>query len=202
MATTKTNRGSHGPIGPPGPPGPPGCTGAVGEPGIDSFHKIGHIDSQCRSFVIDKQRYVWHGCYTTIFTSLEKGRKVGDIRFIGGILFVVVQVLKADRWFGPQVVSWGGSGRSDPALAEPTPTPNLFQTMSENTSSRSLPVASILGIAFVILKLCGVIDWSWWWVTLPFWGWLALWLVIILGCLLFGGLCLLLAGFLALFSRK
>lgn len=28
----------------------------------------------------------------------------------------------------------------------------------------------ILGLAFVILKLCHVIDWSWWWVTAPFWG--------------------------------
>ena len=27
----------------------------------------------------------------------------------------------------------------------------------------------LLGIAFVILKLTDVIDWSWWWVTCPFW---------------------------------
>jgi len=26
------------------------------------------------------------------------------------------------------------------------------------------------GVAFIVLKLCGVIDWSWWWVTCPFWG--------------------------------
>jgi phosphoglycerol transferase MdoB-like AlkP superfamily enzyme len=32
----------------------------------------------------------------------------------------------------------------------------------------------LLGVAFIILKLCGVIDWSWWWVTAPFWGGLAL----------------------------
>lgn len=32
-----------------------------------------------------------------------------------------------------------------------------------------LAPASLLGIAFIILKLCGVIDWSWWWVTAPFW---------------------------------
>lgn len=32
----------------------------------------------------------------------------------------------------------------------------------------------LLGIAFVILKLCHVINWSWWWVTCPFWGGLAL----------------------------
>jgi hypothetical protein len=30
-------------------------------------------------------------------------------------------------------------------------------------------VAGLLGVAFVVLKLCGVIDWSWWYVTMPFW---------------------------------
>jgi len=32
----------------------------------------------------------------------------------------------------------------------------------------SLPVF-LLGVLFVGLKLTGYIDWSWWWVTLPFW---------------------------------
>lgn len=27
----------------------------------------------------------------------------------------------------------------------------------------------LLGVAFVVLKLCGVIEWSWWWVLSPFW---------------------------------
>ena len=27
----------------------------------------------------------------------------------------------------------------------------------------------LLGVVFVILKLCGEIDWPWWLVTLPFW---------------------------------
>ena len=26
-----------------------------------------------------------------------------------------------------------------------------------------------LGLVFIILKLCGVIDWSWWWVLAPIW---------------------------------
>jgi hypothetical protein len=30
-------------------------------------------------------------------------------------------------------------------------------------------IISLLGLMFVGLKLCSVIDWSWWWVTLPFW---------------------------------
>lgn len=28
----------------------------------------------------------------------------------------------------------------------------------------------MLGLLFVGLKLTGHIDWSWWWVTLPYWG--------------------------------
>lgn len=27
----------------------------------------------------------------------------------------------------------------------------------------------LLGIAFIVLKLCGVVDWSWWGVLCPFW---------------------------------
>jgi hypothetical protein len=30
-------------------------------------------------------------------------------------------------------------------------------------------IVGLLGVAFVVLKLCHVIDWSWWWVTAPFW---------------------------------
>lgn len=28
---------------------------------------------------------------------------------------------------------------------------------------------SLLGLVFIVLKLTNVIDWSWWWVTCPFW---------------------------------
>lgn len=27
----------------------------------------------------------------------------------------------------------------------------------------------ILFITFLVLKLCSVIDWSWWWITAPLW---------------------------------
>jgi len=27
----------------------------------------------------------------------------------------------------------------------------------------------LLGLVFIVLKLCNVINWSWWWVTSPFW---------------------------------
>lgn len=44
--------------------------------------------------------------------------------------------------------------------------------MSHSSSSSGgggIGVVGLLGVAFVVLKLCGVIDWSWWWVTAPFW---------------------------------
>ncbi len=37
-----------------------------------------------------------------------------------------------------------------------------------------------MGVVFVTLKLCGVINWSWWWVTLPFWGVLAAMLIFLI----------------------
>jgi len=47
--------------------------------------------------------------------------------------------------------------------------------MSDNSSSSSagIGVIGLLGVVFVTLKLTGVIDWSWWYVTMPFWGGLA-----------------------------
>ncbi|MDR7376723.1 hypothetical protein J2X19_001381 [Rhodoferax ferrireducens] len=33
-----------------------------------------------------------------------------------------------------------------------------------------LSATSLLGLVLVILKLSHVIDWSWWWVSAPFWG--------------------------------
>lgn len=41
---------------------------------------------------------------------------------------------------------------------------------SSSSSSSGIGVIGLLGILFVALKLTGVINWSWWLVTLPFWG--------------------------------
>lgn len=50
---------------------------------------------------------------------------------------------------------------------------------TENTSySGGIGIVGLLGVLFVALKLTGYIDWSWWWVTAPFWGGAALFLVI------------------------
>ena len=36
-----------------------------------------------------------------------------------------------------------------------------------------LNFSNMLGLVFIVLKLCGIIDWSWWFVTMPFWAGLA-----------------------------
>lgn len=46
-------------------------------------------------------------------------------------------------------------------------------------------ILGLLGIVFVVLKLTGVIAWSWWLVTLPFWGGLALAIALFLGVAIF-----------------
>ena len=56
--------------------------------------------------------------------------------------------------------------------------------MSNNqTSSGGIGLGGILFVLFLTLKLCGVIDWSWWWVTAPLWIPLGLWLFFALAIL-------------------
>ncbi len=52
--------------------------------------------------------------------------------------------------------------------------------MASESSGGGVGVMSLLGLVFVGLKLAKVIDWSWWWVTLPFWGGIALFFVVLL----------------------
>lgn len=40
----------------------------------------------------------------------------------------------------------------------------------QSSSSGGIGFFGLLGIVFITLKLTGVIDWSWWWVTAPLWG--------------------------------
>lgn len=35
--------------------------------------------------------------------------------------------------------------------------------------NRGITPLSLLGIAFVVMKVMGYITWSWWWVLAPFW---------------------------------
>lgn len=42
--------------------------------------------------------------------------------------------------------------------------------MAENTSnSNGIGFVGLLTVAFIVLKLCGIISWSWWWVLSPLW---------------------------------
>ena len=45
--------------------------------------------------------------------------------------------------------------------------------MSNKKTSR-ISFFTLLGLLFIGLKLGNVITWSWWWVTLPLWGGIAL----------------------------
>ena len=40
---------------------------------------------------------------------------------------------------------------------------------NKQTVTTSFPIASILAIVFVVLKLTNNVDWSWWWVLSPLW---------------------------------
>ena len=55
--------------------------------------------------------------------------------------------------------------------------------MSDNNSSSAgggISLCSLVFIVFLVLKLCKVINWSWWWVTSPLWIPLTLGIVVIL----------------------
>jgi hypothetical protein len=56
---------------------------------------------------------------------------------------------------------------------------------SSSSSSSGIGVFGLLGIVFVVLKLTGHITWSWWYVTMPFWGGFAVFLAIIAMALIF-----------------
>jgi hypothetical protein len=41
--------------------------------------------------------------------------------------------------------------------------------MSESKSSGGIGLGGAVFVVFLVLKLLGHIDWSWWWVTSPLW---------------------------------
>lgn len=58
--------------------------------------------------------------------------------------------------------------------------------MADTKVTVTTPIASILGIVFIVLKLVGTINWSWWWVLSPFWIPFVFWFVIFLFALILG----------------
>ena len=67
-----------------------------------------------------------------------------------------------------------------------------------NVNWSGLNFTNALFLVFLVLKLTHVIEWSWWWVTAPLWGPLAL--IAAIAVLVFGG-ALVCAVIGALFNR-
>lgn len=57
--------------------------------------------------------------------------------------------------------------------------------MSESTGNTTVQISMlpVLTDVFITLKLCKVIDWSWYWVFLPLWGPIVLYLLLAIFCL-------------------
>lgn len=47
-----------------------------------------------------------------------------------------------------------------------------------NAGSGGIGLGGAVFLVFLVLKLTGNIDWSWWWVTAPLWGAIGLFIVI------------------------
>lgn len=41
--------------------------------------------------------------------------------------------------------------------------------MEKKVTNNGIGFGDLLLVAFIVLKICGVINWSWWWVMSPFW---------------------------------
>ena len=47
---------------------------------------------------------------------------------------------------------------------------NNYNNDSNKSAGGGVGIGTVLFLIFLVLKLCSVIDWSWWWVTAPLWG--------------------------------
>ena len=59
--------------------------------------------------------------------------------------------------------------------------------MNNKAGCGSVGIAGTLTIVFIVLKLCGLIAWSWWWVLSPLWISAILWVILVVVVLLVGG---------------
>lgn len=74
------------------------------------------------------------------------------------------------------------------------------RNMSKSSSSGGgISIGMVLFLIFLVLKLTGVIAWSWWWVTCPLWiGLIVLLGIIVIGLAVGGGVL----GLAALLSKR
>ena len=54
-----------------------------------------------------------------------------------------------------------------------------FDKKTTNAAKGGLNFLEVLLVVFIVLKLCKVITWSWWWVLSPIWIPLILWFIFI-----------------------
>ena len=59
--------------------------------------------------------------------------------------------------------------------------------MNNKAGCGSVGIAGTLTIVFIVLKLCGLIAWSWTWVLSPLWISEILWTIFVVIVLLVGG---------------
>lgn len=55
----------------------------------------------------------------------------------------------------------------------------------KNYTSSGFSLGTVLFLIFLVLKLCNVITWSWWWVTSPLWISVGLWILILAGIFIY-----------------
>ncbi|WP_205191556.1 hypothetical protein [Burkholderia sp. LMG 13014] len=51
--------------------------------------------------------------------------------------------------------------------------------MKNQSSSTGVGFGTVLFLIFLTLKLTGVIDWSWWWITAPLWAGIAIFFAVL-----------------------
>lgn len=51
---------------------------------------------------------------------------------------------------------------------------------SSSSSSSGIGFTGLLQVAFIVLKLCKVINWSWWWVLSPLWISSIIWIILLI----------------------
>ena len=54
---------------------------------------------------------------------------------------------------------------------------------NNNIDNSGIGFVELLTIVFVVLKLCGIINWSWWWVISPIWISAIIFMVVLIGVL-------------------